>query len=316
MMMTHFDKRTEDATHFWAVKLLKLSVQLNKQYYTGILFCLGELHVSALSFFIRYLIDCQPSSYVAEFGNSDCTEAPHLSPDYQPLCAFKMKSHCFQLLMRVFFIWRLNFSVSSLISYRGTEPIYKLQNYIREGFKRHWLLLLVCFHVIKVLFYSSDWYMMSTVQASIGAKAYKINGFIVNPVMLNKKLAVVGRHNMLPVTGLLWICAASLFVAVTFFHLFWFRGVLFWPVLSHLSQAASPGSCTRQLLVCRMSANSQQSVDSCCTSCSPSDGMAMGYSLNMPRLVFNCASGGLKSRSNPYLFFFFPTDKCACRFSA
>lgn len=45
--------------------------------------------------------------------------------------------------------------------------------------------------------------MMSTVQASIGAKAYKINGFIVNPVMLNKKLAVVGRHNMLPVTGLL-----------------------------------------------------------------------------------------------------------------
>lgn len=36
----------------------------------------------ALSFFIRYLTECQPSSYTAQFGNGDRKDTPHLSPTH------------------------------------------------------------------------------------------------------------------------------------------------------------------------------------------------------------------------------------------
>lgn len=67
--------------------------------------------------------------------------------------------------------------MSSFIRFWGTEPTYKLQNYIREAFKKHWLIF-ACFHAVKVLFNSSDWYTMRPVEWSI--QTYEINDFFVS----------------------------------------------------------------------------------------------------------------------------------------
>lgn len=152
----------EMANHFFNYRSFKLLAPFIKALsnFTGSSFAsvnsVNSPNVShTLSFYIRYLTERQPSSYTAQFGNSDCTEAPHLSPTD---ILFQIKSHCscsskvqdkLKALIcgiSTFLIWRLNFSVSSFIRFWGTVPTYKLQK------EKDTLAPFACFHVVKVLF--------------------------------------------------------------------------------------------------------------------------------------------------------------------
>lgn len=95
----------------------------------------------------------------------------------------------------------------------------------------------------------------------------------MDPVVLNHKLSLTLERGTLPVTGLSAESVQKTSFSPVFDQFCWiFHKLHRW--------TAARGSCC-----------SRQSVDSCCTSCSPTDRMAVGRSPDMPRLVPNCSWG-------------------------
>lgn len=330
-------------------------------------------------FLIRHLTVCQASSYTAQFGHNHCTEAaPALWVSNQkPL--FSSPSEILQNLTAlkrrinmVFFISWLNVSMSSFTRFGGTKPNYKLQNYIRGGFNRHWLRLSVWFCAVKsFILHSRLIHDELCTEAGAGVFSRKTPhpykrihedancfsfiwflSFVVfwcNLMSLCSCfeylwvslffLSVFQWGNVLSLSAvffavirILFCYSSCIFIVVCVFLcsvspklLKWMFGwrwnistwnlfvanCLFSPVLIfvvcldrfccfhhflHLWTAA-PGSCC--------SAERLQSVDSCCTWCSPTDGLAVGRSaLETTCLdLFLIVHLGAEILSNPYLIF-------------